>query len=484
MGLSLRSKTIKGLEWSIVDNAISIFVNFVFSIVLARLLSPDDFGLLGLTLIFTTIFTPIINGGLGSALIRKKNVLDIDYNTVFIANLITSVIVYLLLFVSANFIASFFDRQELSSLIRVSSVGLIVSSFAIVQKVRLTRNIDFKTQAKVTAISSLVSCIIGLLFVIAGCGVWSLIYLSLSKICLQSVLLFYYNSWCPKFTFSLNSFRYLFNYGWKIMLSDTLDSIWMEANHLVVGKIYSPSTLGQYTRSSQFLSLFSSNLTTIVQRVSFPVLSTIQDDKEQMEAGFKKIFKTTLFASSISLFFLGSISEPLIYCLLGTKWHEASDYLPIMCVAGTIYPLLAINQNILQVIGRSDLFLELSIIKRVLGIFPIIVGAIVGIRSMLIASVVVLAITFIFFSQLVGRLINYSTRKQLMDVFSFYVIALFVAITIYPIKYIGFTFWVILPLQLILGCTIILSICEFLKLEEYYEVKNFVSSFLRIKKHI
>ena len=362
---SLKDKTIKGVGWSAIDNVVQTGVTFLVSIVLARILSPDDYGLLGIIAIFTTVCTALINGGFTTALIRKEDATDDDYNTAFIANLVISLVLYGLIFLSAPLIADFFNRIELIALTRVSSLGLIIGALALVQQTRLTKRIDFKSQTKITLVASLTSGIVGIAMALLGFGVWALVAQQLANHSMRTLLLWFVNRWIPKLKFSISSFHELFGFGWKMMLSSVLDTVWKELYQVVVGKFYSPATLGQYTRSKHFSKLLSQNLTNVIQRVTYPVLSNIQDDKERMMIAYRKIIKITMFVTAISMLFLGAISEPLLYCLIGPKWHEAAVYLPLICISSSIYPLHSINLNMLQVQGRSDLFLGLKKKKKI-----------------------------------------------------------------------------------------------------------------------
>ena len=338
----LKDKTVKGVAWSSIDNVVQNGVTFVVSIVLARILTPDDYGLIGIIAIFTTVCTALINGGFTTALIRKKDTTDNDYNTAFITNLGVSIVLYVLIFICSPLIANFFSREELIALTRVSSLGMIIGALALVQQTRLTKRIDFKSQTKITIIASLSSGIVGIILALLDFGVWSLVVQQLISHILRTVLLWMVNKWIPSLHFSKKSFHELFGFGWKMMVSSVIDTVWKELYQVVVGKYYSPATLGQYTRSKQFSKLFSSNLTTVIQRVTYPVLSNIQDDKERMVAAYRKIIKTTMFITAISMFFIGAISEPLLYCLIGPKWHEAAVYLPLICISGSLYPLHAL----------------------------------------------------------------------------------------------------------------------------------------------
>jgi len=476
---SLKDKTVTGTVWSGIDNVVQFGVTFLVSIVLARLLSPDDYGLIGIVGIFTAICQTLINAGFASALIRKKDTSDDDYNTAFIVNLGLSLFLYIIIFLCSPWIAEFFKRQELTGLVRVSSLGIIIGALAIVQQTRLTKRIDFKTQTKITLIASVTSGVVGIIMALMKCGVWSLVAQQLSSNMLRTILLWIYNKWLPRLSFSSTSFHELFGYGWKMMLSGLLDTVWKELYQVIVGRFYTPATLGQYTRAKQFSTLFSSNLTTVIQRVTFPVLSNIQDEKERMVSAYRRIIKVTMFITATSMFLLGAISEPLIYCLIGPKWHEAALYLPLICISGSIYPLHAINLNMLQVQGRSDLFLGLEVVKKIIGLLPLYVCIAYGIMPMLYVNVVTGIICFFLNSYYSGKFIGYSSWMQIKDISTSYGLAIIMALSVYFLKYLPLSNWLILPIQICVGLLVGLFFCKTARLEEYTELKTMITPFLK-----
>ncbi len=482
---SLKDKTVKGVGWSAIDNVVQYAVSFVVSIVLARLLSPDDYGLIGIITIFTAVCTVLLGGGLGAAIIRKKDVTDDDYSTAFIVNLCMSALLYVIVFVCSPLIADFFNREELVSLTRVSSLGLIVGALSIVQQTRLTKQIDFKTQTKISLIAYSTSGVIGIVMALVGCGVWSLVAQGLSSQVLRTILLWFFNHWAPRLRFSKKSFKELFGFGWKLMISSLLDSIWKELYQVVVGKFYSPATLGQYTRAKGFSQLFSSNLTAVIQRVTYPALSDIQGEKERLVSAYRRIIKTTMFITAICMLSLGAISEPLLYCLIGPKWHEAAVYLPLICIAGSLYPLHAINLNMLQVQGRSDLFLGLEVIKKIIGLAPLFVGAFVGILPMLYVNLVTGLIAYFLNSYYSGRLVGYSSWSQIKDIAPSYGVATIIALSMYFFKYLPLSNWIILPLQLVVGVSVFFIICHLFRINEFEEIKTIIAPYLgRFRKKI
>lgn len=471
---SLKGKTIKGVAWSGIDNLVQYGVTFIVGIILARLLTPDDYGLIGIISIFTAVCTALINGGFTTALIRKKDATNNDYNTSFIVNLSMSLLLYVVIFLCAPLIALFFNRHELVSLTRVSSLSMIIGALALVPQTLLTKRIDFKTQTKITIIATIASGILGIIMALIGFGVWSLVAQQLLSQILRTVLLWISNKWTPSLVFSSYSFHELFGFGWKMMVSSVLDTVWKELYQVVVGKFYSPSTLGQYTRAKQFSTLFSSNLTTVIQRVTYPVLSNIQDDQTRMISAYRKIIKNTMFVTAISMFFLGAISEPLLYCLIGPKWHDAAIYLPLICINGSLYPLHAINLNMLQVQGRSDLFLGLEVVKKIIGILPLACCIFYGIMPMLYVNLVIGVICYFLNSYFPGKLLGYSSWMQLKDIAPSYIIALIIAASVFFLKYLSISYWIILPIQIVLGLLVALVLFKIFKSEEWVTVKDII----------
>ena len=472
MAESLKNKTVKGLGWSAVENAARYGMQFVVGIVLARLLSPDDYGLLGLVGIFTAVCTALVNGGFTTALIRKKDATDDDYNTAFICNLGMSLLLYAVTFLCAPLIADFFGRSELVALVRVSSLGLIVGALGMVQQTRLTKCIDFKTQTKITLVATALSGIVGIGMALMGVGVWALVAQQLMSQAITTLLLYIYNRWLPRLRFCKESFHDLFGFGWKMMVSGLLDAVWKELYQVVVGKFYNPATLGQYTRGRHYAQLFSSNLTMVVQRVTYPVLSSIQDERERMVSAYRRIIRMSMFVTATALFSLAAVSEPLIYCMIGSKWYEASTYLPLICLNSTLYPLHAINLNMLQVQGRSDLFLGLEVIKKIIALAPLFIGAFVGIMPMLWANLAVGVVAYFLNSYYSGRMFGYSSWMQLKDIAPSLGVASATALSVYFLKFLPLSYWVVLPMQIAVGTTAFFTLCQLFKMNEYKEIMD------------
>lgn len=479
---SLKEKTVKGVGWSAIDSIARYGITFFVSIVLARLLSPDEYGLIGIITVFITVFNGIVDGGFTNALIRKQDVADQDYNTAFITNLVVSVFLAILLFLLSPLIAAFFEREELTMLTRVMSVIVVVNGLAIVQKAKLTKKVDFKTQTKITLIASVASGAVGIVLALIGFGVWALVGQQITNQSLNTLLLWIFSRWRPTFVFSVASFRELWGFGWKLLVSGLIDSIWREIYQVIVGKFYSTETLGQYTRGQQFASLFSTNISAVVQRVSYPVLSSIQDDKTRLKDGYKRVIKTTMMVTFACMLGLAAISKSMVYVLIGEKWLPCVPMLQIICFQMMLYPLHAINLNMLQVQGRSDLFLKLEIIKKTIGVIPLCLGIFIDIYWMLWGSVIVGFISYYLNAYYSGPFLNYSVWQQIKDILPSFVISSIMALAVFAVGMLPITPYVLLFIQFIAGVLVLLLICETVKLPDYLELKSIVSSIINNKR--
>ena len=482
MADSLKNKTIKGVGWSAADTYLGHGVTFLVGIVLARILSPAEYGLIGIVLIFTTVLNGVVDSGFSVALIRKKDASDEDYNTMFVTNMVMSLLMYGVLWLGAPTIAHFFERPELVSLTRVTGLILILQALSITQVTILTKRIDFKTKTKASLIAAVVSGMVGIAMAFMGFGVWSLVGQKLSNTLLYSVCLWVLNRWWTNFSFSSGSFRYMWGFGWKMMVSGLLDRIWGQLYQVVVGRCYSPATLGQYTRSREYANMFSANFQTIIGRVTYPVLAEVQDNPERMVSAYRRIIKVTMFVTAVCMISLGAVAEPFIYCLIGPKWHQAATFLPLICISMSMYPLHAINLNMLKVQGRSDIFLYLEIIKKIIGIGPLCLGIFVGIYWMLVGSIFTGIIAYFLNSYYTGKKLGYSSWMQIKDVAPSYGLAFIIALSVYFIKYLPVSNWVILPLQILIGVLVFFLVCNRMKMQEYQELKGMVQSLTKRKK--
>ena len=476
MAGELRKKTLHGAGWSFIDNIANYGVSFIVGLILARMLTPQEYGLIGIILIFIALFNTIVDSGFSNALIRNKDAKEIDYNTVFFVNLAVSLLLFVICYFSAPVIATFFNEPQLTPLTRVMGIVVVINAFAIIQRTILIKKINFKIQTKVSLVASVGSGIIGIVMAVLGMGVWSLVAQQISRQLLNTIFLWLWNSWRPRMQFSFASFKEHFGFGWKLLTSSVIDTVWREIYQVVIGKYYAAAALGEYTRAKQFGDIFSSNMTSVVQRVTYPVLSSIQDDKDKLKYGYRRIIKTTMFIAFVCMLMLAAVSRPMIEVLIGNQWGEAAKMLPILCFNMMLYPLHAINLNMLQVQGRSDLFLRLEIIKKCIAVIPLCLGIFVGIYWMLWGSLCAGLFNYYLNSYYSGKFLNYDIITQIKDISPSFFLASVAALMVYAVSFIPMSLYIVFPVQLVVGLVAVIVLSEIFKIDEYKEIKKIVQS--------
>jgi O-antigen/teichoic acid export membrane protein len=413
---SLKQKATHGVLWSFVDQIATQGISFLIGIILARILSPSDYGLIGMLSIFMAIAQSFIDSGFSSALVQKTDRTETDFSTVFYFNLGIGFLFYLLLFITSPWIANFYGIPLLEPITKVFALNFVISALSIVHRTKLLIKVDFKTQMKISIISVVISGSIGITLAYKGFGVWALVSQSLVAAVCQTILFWFFTKWKPLFVFSKESFDRLFRYGSKLLASGLLYTIYLNIYTIVIGKLFSASDLGYYSRAKQLESLPAENLTTVLMRVSFPILCSIQDDNARFIGACRKLIRNTSFITFPSMFLLISIAKPLVILLLTKKWLPAVDLFQILCFAGMWYPINAINNTILRAKGRSDLFLRLEVWKTIVGTVILIISIPFGLKSLVVGQAFTSFICLFINAYYTGRYINYGIARQLMDI--------------------------------------------------------------------
>ena len=431
MPSDLKSKATKGVFWSAINNFSNQGISFLFTLILARLLLPSDYGIIAMVGIFFGIARIFVQCGFGAALIRKKDRTDTDLNTCFYFNIAVACICYVILFFSSPYIADFFNQPILKYIVRVSGIALLINSFGIIQNTQFSYRLDFKTTAKITLTSNILAGLVAIYFAYKGYGVWSLVGKELISSIINTGLLWLSSKWRPSLVFSKDSFRYLFGFGSKLLVSYLVGIIYENLYTLVIGKFYTPTQLGNYTRGVQWAQLPATNITNVIQSVTFPVLSEIQDEGERLKNNYIRILRIITFAIFPIMIGLASVASPLIRVVLTSKWDGAILYLQIVCFALMWYPIHALNLNLLQVKGRSDLFLRLEIVKRIIGIGILCISASFGITAMCIGLVIESLIALVVNTYYTGKIIQLGLFKQLFEVMPILINSLLMGSLIY-----------------------------------------------------
>lgn len=476
----LKEKTITGVRWNAIGRFSTQGVNFAVGLVLARLLSPSDYGIVGMVGIFFAIAQTFIDSGFGSALIRKNDCTDLDYATAFYFNIIVAFLCCLGLSIASTFIADFFDTPILKDIVKVMSLNMLIGSLAIVHSTRLTHSIDFKSQATVNLITAICSGSIGIYLAYKGLGVWSLVLQNLTATILRVLLLFVYTRWIPRLQFSKESFKYLFNFGSKILTASLLHTIYSNMTTFIIGKTYSATDLGYYTRGQSLASFPSTNVSGILQSVTYPVLSKIQDDDKRLIDSYRRLISMTSMVIFFGMFLLAAIAKPLIITLLTDKWLDAVIYLQIFCFGYMFDHLCTMNLNVLYVKGYSNLVLRLEIIKKTISISMILFAIPFGPLAICIAGTLYTQIAIVINTYYTGKLFGLGYVKQVKDFMKYLLLSGIAALPAYLL-----TFTSLCPLwQLALGIMMALVIyCLALRRDKHFnDMINIIKETLHISK--
>lgn len=410
---SLKHKTVKGTAWSMVERFSVQGVMFVVMILMARVLTPADYGLVGMVAIFIAISQSLVDSGFSQALIRKQDRTETDNSTVFYFNVAVGLALYLLLFFCAPLIARFYNEPLLVPITRLVSLSIVINSLVVVQRALLITRIDFKTQAKASFVAAITSGAVGLTMAYTGFGVWSIVWYQLTNIAVNVGLLTLMARWHPRRLYSWKSFRELFSFGSKLALSGIINTLYNNIYLLVIGKVYKAADLGYYTRAHHFAELPSSTMTNVLQRVTYPVMCTIQDDLPRLTDIYMRLLRISGYIIFPLMMALAAVSKPLILAILNPQWEFAAELLTIICFTMMWYPIHAINLNLLQVRGRSDLFLRLEIIKKIISVGVLCATVPFGLVVMCIGSVFNSILALAINTYYTGKLINIGFFKQI-----------------------------------------------------------------------
>lgn len=451
MSESLKDQAIKGVGWSAVERFSVQGVTFLIQIVLARLLTPADYGIIGMLTIFLQIAQVFIDSGFGSALIQKQDCKDEDYSTVFFYNLAVSIAFYLLLFFCAPLVSRFYDVELLTPVLRVVALTLIINSLSIVQKTKLVKSVDFKSQSKVSLSSSVLSGAIGIYLAYKGFGVWALVVQQVSNSVLQFVFYLLVARWFPKLSFSKESFKFVFEFGSKLLAASIISTIYRNIYTIVIGKKFSETELGLYSRAESFAIFPSSNIGSIISRVAFPILSKIQNDDEKLCVAYRKIIRYSSYVIFPLMIGLIALSDPFIITFLTEKWSAAIIILQILCLDWMLDHLSSLNLNLLYVKGRTDLVLRLEIIKKSIAIGILFLSLPLGLTGMCWGRVLYSVIATVINTFYTKRLIGLSFSKQIADIIPYLFSAAIMGVTVYYSTMIVSAHWLKLLLGIIIG---------------------------------
>ncbi len=421
---SIKEDTARGVKWSFVERVAVQGIQFVLGFILARLLTPSDYGIVGMMSIFIAVSENIIDSGFSKALIRKLDRTETDFSTAFYFNIVVGLVCYGALFAASPLIASFFNTPVLEDLAKVMALCLFVNSLSVVQVAKLTVAVDFKSQAKASAAAAFISGIVGVGLAYAGFGVWALAWQSVAKSVINTVVIWRVAGWRPSARFSWTSFRNLFGYGSKLLTASIINTIHGQLTTLAIGKWYTPADLGNYTRGQQFATLPNFQIVSVLQRVTFPILARLQDDRPALIGAYRKYIRTSSLAIMFLTVILAALARPVIILLLGDKWVGAIPFLQVFAFGIMFDHVNQINMNLLQISGRTDVFLRTEVIKKIIS-FGMLAAAIpFGVMAICVSRVLYAQVAVAINTNVTGRYYGLGYREQLADILPYLGISL------------------------------------------------------------
>ena len=416
MAEDLKKQTKKGLYWSAASNFANQGMRFVFSIILARILAPSDYGLIGMLTIFITIIQLFIDSGFSKAIITKQDRTQLDLSTAFYFNIGVGIFGYTILFFSSPFIAAFYKMPLLSSIMKVTAIGVVINSLNIIPTALYAIRLDFKTPAKISVASNLFTGLLGIFLAYKDWGVWALVFQSLGGNLLSLILNWINVKWFPKFEFSVASFRYMWNYGSKVLGSSIISTVYDNVQPLIIGSFFSAASLGLFSRAHGFATLPSSNLSGILNSVSFPLLSKINDDFTRLSDIYRRLVKMSAFVVFPLMIGLAAVSAPLVKFLLPERWYDCIPMLQILCFSLMWQPISAVNLNLLNAAKRPDVVLKLEFIKKPLGLVLLFVSIPFGIIVMCYANLIICVFAVIVNTLMTSKTLGVPFWKQVEDI--------------------------------------------------------------------
>lgn len=477
-----KSKIISSMFWKLSERMGAQIVSLIVSIILARLIIPEEYGLIALISIFITISNVFIESGLGTALIQKKNADDLDFSSVFYFNIVISIILYIILYLFAPSIAKFYNNFRLTKIIRVLGITLIIAGLKSIQNAYISKSMLFKKFFISTIGATIVSAIIGIYMAYAGYGVWALVAQQLSNNIISTMTLWISVKWRPLLKFSFSRLKSLFSFGWKILCSSLIDTVYNQLYGLVIGKIYTPESLAYYNKGNQFPEIITTNINGSISAVMLPALSKEQEDKNKVREMMKKAIKMSAFILFPMIFGLAAIAKPLVEIVLTKNWLPCVPIMQMLCFSYLFWPIHTINLQAISSIGRSDIYLKLEIVKKVIGVILLIVSIPFGLEVMIFSKIIMSLLATFINAYPNKKLLNYSYGAQIKDLLIYIVISTIMFIVIYPIQFIEINTFIILFMQIILGIVIYLLCSYIFKISELNYIKELIIAKIRGKK--
>ena len=469
---------ISNLVWRFAERCGAQLVSFVVSIVLARILAPEDYGTIALVTVFTAILQVFVDSGLGTALIQKKDADEIDFSSVFYFNFVVCLILYLGMFAAAPFIADFYGDVTLVPVIRILSLTIVISGVKGIQQAYVSRNMLFKRFFFSTIGGTIFSAVLGIAMAYAGFGIWALVAQQLSNTFIDTLILWITVRWRPTKSFSWTRLKYLLSFGWKLLVSSLLDTAYNNLRNLIIGKMYSSSDLAFYNQGDKFPKVIVTNINASIDSVLLPTMSSAQDDKERVKQMTRRAIKTSTYVMAPLMMGLAFCAEPIVSLVLTDKWLPCVPFLRIFCITYMFWPVHTANLNAINAMGRSDWFLRLEIIKKIMGMTILLSTMWFGVMAMAYSLLLSSVLSQIINSWPNRKLLGYGYLEQVRDFAPGILLAVLMGICVYFISFLHLPTIVTLLIQFVVGAAIYIGVSAILKLEEFEYLLGMVKSFL------
>lgn len=479
---NIKSKTVSGLFWRFMERCGAQGVNLIVQIVLARLLTPEAYGTIAIVSVFINILQIFVDSGMGNALIQKKNADDLDFSSVFYFNMLTCFMLYGIMFLVAPFISKFYNNPELTPIIRVVSLVLVISGLKNVQQAYVSRTMQFKRFFFATLGGTIVAAIVGIGMAYAGYGVWALVAQNLVNQIIATFVLWFTVRWRPKLLFSFSRLKDLISYGWKLLVSALIDTVYINIRQLIIGKMYSSTDLGLYNKGQQLTYTVINNINVSIDSVLFPALSSEQDDRERVKVITRRSIKTSSYIIWPLMMGMAMVAEPFVELFLTHKWIDVVPFIRVFCISYAFYPIHTANLNAIKAIGRSDLFLKLEIIKKTVGMAVLFATMWSGPLAMAYGVLVAGIISQIINSWPNRKLLGYSYIEQMKDILPYIIISIIMGGCVYAIACMPINYFVMLLLQVITGIIIYVGLSKILKIDSYQYIKEILMKFIKRNK--
>lgn len=462
--------------WRFAERCGAQGVSFVVSIILARIIAPEIYGTVALVTVFTAVLQVFVDSGMANALIQKKDADEIDFSTVFFFNIIVCSVLYLGIYTVAPLISRFYNSKELTGIIRVLSVTILISGVKNVQQAYVSRNMLFKRFFCATLVGTFIAAVVGVAMAYKGFGVWALVVQQVLNTLVDTIILWITVKWRPQRKFSVERLKNLFAYGWKLLVSGLLDTVYGNVRQLIIGKVYSSSDLAYYNRGQQFPNFIVSNINSSIDSVLFPAMSSVQDDQEAVKRMTRKSIQTSVYVMAPFMMGLAFMADTIVNFILTEKWMDCVPFLRIFCIAYMFYPVHTANLNAINAMGRSDLFLKLEIIKKVVGGMLLLLTMRFGVMAMAYSMLASSILSQIINSWPNRKLLHYGYIEQIKDILPSVLLAVFMGICVKLVDFLNMPLTFTLLIQIVFGAEIYIIGSAVLNLESFDYIRKILKT--------